>query len=83
MIVAVEINRWLLLALINVFLLVADLFLLLLGLNLYVLNAIAPDVKLGTILWGSLPFALILLLGIVILCVFPGIATWLPEVLMG
>ena len=53
------------------------------GLNLYVINGIAPDVRLQTILWGALPFMLCMMLGIVILCVFPEIATWLPEYLMG
>jgi tripartite ATP-independent transporter DctM subunit len=53
------------------------------GLNLYVINGIAPDVRLPTILWGSLPFMLCMVLGIVLLCLFPGIALWLPEVLMG
>jgi len=35
------------------------------------------------ILLGALPFALIMVLAIVILCVFPRIATWLPDLLMG
>lgn len=53
------------------------------GLNLYVINSIAPDVRLPTILWGALPFMLCMVLGIVLLTIFPGIATWLPEYLMG
>lgn len=53
------------------------------GLNLYVLNAIAPEVKLPTILWGALPFMLCMVVGIVLLCIFPDIATWLPNYLMG
>jgi C4-dicarboxylate transporter, DctM subunit len=53
------------------------------GLNLYVINGIAPDVPLSRILWGSLPYVLCMLLAILILCVFPGIATWLPDMLMG
>ena len=53
------------------------------GLNLYVINGIAPDVPLGTILKGSLPYVLCMVAGIVILCLFPGIATWLPTFLMG
>jgi TRAP-type C4-dicarboxylate transport system permease large subunit len=53
------------------------------GLNLYVINGIAPNVKLQTILWGALPFMLCMVLGIVLLCLFPQIATWLPEALMG
>ena len=53
------------------------------GLNLYVINAIVPDVKLTTVLLGALPFMLCMVLGIVILCLFPGIATRLPTTLMG
>ena len=53
------------------------------GLNLYVINGIAPDVRLPTILWGSLPFMLCMVLAIVLLCLFPGLATWLPDLLMG
>lgn len=53
------------------------------GLNLYVINGIAPDVKLTTILWGAFPFMLCMLLGILLLILFPGLATWLPNALMG
>ncbi|MCR9237192.1 MAG: TRAP transporter large permease [Alphaproteobacteria bacterium] len=53
------------------------------GLNLYVINGIAPDISLRTILMGSLPFVACMLLAIVLLCLFPGIATWLPEAVMG
>jgi len=53
------------------------------GLNLYVINGIVPDVKLPTILWGALPFMLCMVLGILLLVLFPGIATWLPDYLMG
>jgi tripartite ATP-independent transporter DctM subunit len=53
------------------------------GLNLYVINAIAPDITLRDILMGSMPYVLCMALGIVILCVFPGIATWLPDAVMG
>ena len=123
-IAALEGNRWVLLACINLFLLVAGLFLppvavILMaaptlvpivehvgfdpiwfgvmltlnmeiglitppvGLNLYVINSIAPEVKLPTILWGALPFMLCMVLGILLLILFPGIATWLPTHLMG
>jgi TRAP-type C4-dicarboxylate transport system permease large subunit len=119
-----DVNRWVLLAIINLFLLVAGFFLppvavilmtapILLpiinaagfdpywfaiimtinleiglitppvGLNLYVINSIAPDVPLRTILAGAMPFVLMMVLGIVILCVFPGLVTWLPDLLMG
>lgn len=119
-----EVNRWVLMGLINLFLLVAGFFLppvavilmtapILLpiitqagfdpywfaviltinmeiglitppvGLNLYVINGIAPDIPLQTILRGSLPYVLCMVAGIVILCIFPQIVTWLPTVLMG
>ena len=53
------------------------------GLNLYVIKGISPDITLPEILRGSLPFMLCMVLAIVILCFFPGIATWLPNYLLG
>ncbi len=53
------------------------------GLNLYVINGIAPDIPLKTILAGSAPFVGCMILAILILCLFPGLATWLPNTLMG
>ncbi|MEM7544814.1 MAG: TRAP transporter large permease [Pseudomonadota bacterium] len=53
------------------------------GLNLYVINGIAPDIPLKTILQGSLPFVACMVIAILLLCVFPGIATWLPDAVMG
>jgi tripartite ATP-independent transporter DctM subunit len=53
------------------------------GLNLYVINGIAPDIKLKTILMGSLPYVGCMVVAILLLCVFPGIATWLPDAVMG
>ncbi|KPK13704.1 MAG: C4-dicarboxylate ABC transporter [Betaproteobacteria bacterium SG8_41] len=123
-IAALEINRWLLMGLINLFLLVAGMFLppvaiilmtapILLpivvqagfdpywfaviltlnmeiglitppvGLNLFVINGITPDIRLPVILRGALPFVLLMVVGILILFLFPGIATWLPDRLMG
>ena len=123
-IATLEVNPWLLLFYVNIFLLVAGLFLppvavILMtaptlvpiieqagfdpiwfgvvltinmeiglitppvGLNLYVINGIVPDVKLPTILWGALPFMLCMVVGIILLALFPGIATWLPDYLMG
>ena len=119
-----DVNRWVLMAIVNLFLLVAGFFLppvavilmaapILLpiittagfdpiwfavvltinmeiglisppvGLNLYVINGIAPDISLRTILTGSLPYVACMLLAIVLLCLFPGIATWLPDMVMG
>ncbi|MEO0748302.1 MAG: TRAP transporter large permease [Pseudomonadota bacterium] len=53
------------------------------GLNLYVINGIAPDISLKTILQGSLPFVACMIVAIILLCIFPGIATWLPNAVMG
>ena len=52
-------------------------------LNLYVINGIAPKIKLPTILYGALPFMMCMVVGMLLLCLFPGIATWLPDYLMG
>ncbi|MCE8025287.1 MULTISPECIES: TRAP transporter large permease [Halomonadaceae] len=119
-----EVNRWVLMGIINLFLLVAGFFLppvavivmtapILLpiilaadfdpywfaviltinleiglitppvGLNLFIIKGIAPDISLRNILLGSLPYALCMVLGIVLLCFFPGIALWLPNLIMG
>ena len=53
------------------------------GLNLFVINGISPDIRLPTILKGALPFMGCMVVAIVILCVFPELATWLPRKLMG
>jgi len=53
------------------------------GLNIYIVSSIAPDVPVTRIMWGTLPYVLCMMLQIVILCVFPEIATWLPDRLMG
>ncbi len=119
-----DVNRWVLMAIINLFLLVAGFFLppvavilmtapILLpiitqagfdpywfaviltinmeiglitppvGLNLYVINGIAPEISLQSILKGSIPYVLCMVLAIVILCLVPEIATWLPNAVIG
>lgn len=122
--VALELNRWVLLFAINIFMLILGCFLppvaiiLMLmpiltpvleannfnliwfavlltinmevglitppvGLNLYVLRGVAPEVPLSSILLGSLPYVFIMLAFMVLLCFVPEIATWLPDKLMG
>ena len=122
-IASMEVNRWVLILVINIFLLVCGMFsagrrdrhggaLLLpivtqagfdpywfaviltikmevglisppVGLNLFVINAIAPNVPTQDVLWGALPYVLVMFLGILILCVVPGIATLLPDLILG
>ncbi len=53
------------------------------GLNIYIVNAIAPDVPVTRVMWGTIPYVLCMFLAIVILSAFPQIATWLPDKLMG
>ena len=53
------------------------------GLNIYIVNSIAPDVPVARIMYGTIPYVLCMMLAIVILCMFPDIATWLPDTLMG
>jgi tripartite ATP-independent transporter DctM subunit len=53
------------------------------GLNIFVIQGIAPEIPLSKILWGTLPYVILMMLQIVILCIFPQIATWLPSLVMG
>ena len=54
-----------------------------LGLNIFVIKNIAPDISLSEIIWGTLPFVLLMMFAVLLICVFPAIATWLPVALMG
>jgi C4-dicarboxylate transporter, DctM subunit len=53
------------------------------GLNIYIINSIAPDVPLMKVMLGTIPYVLCMMLQIAILCLLPDIATWLPDTLMG
>jgi TRAP-type C4-dicarboxylate transport system permease large subunit len=53
------------------------------GLNLFVIKNIAPDITLGQIIRGVLPFVGLMLGAVVLICVFPGIANGLPDAVMG
>jgi tripartite ATP-independent transporter DctM subunit len=52
------------------------------GLNIFVIKNIAPDIALGDIIRGVLPFVVLMLLAVVLICFFPGIATALPDWVM-
>ena len=53
------------------------------GLNIFVINRIAPDIGLGPIIWGTLPFVALMAVAVVILSVVPGIAMGLPDLVYG
>ena len=52
------------------------------GLNLFVIKNIAPDISISTIMWGALPFVVLMAVAILAVCFVPDIALWLPS-LMG
>jgi tripartite ATP-independent transporter DctM subunit len=49
------------------------------GLNVFVLKSMTPDVPLGTIYRGVIPFVAADLFKLVLLVLFPAIALWLPS----
>jgi TRAP-type C4-dicarboxylate transport system permease large subunit len=49
------------------------------GLNIFVIKNIAPDIPLGDVIWGVLPFVVLMTLAVVVLCFAPEIAIWLPD----
>jgi tripartite ATP-independent transporter DctM subunit len=53
------------------------------GLNIFVIRNIAPDIALKDVIWGVMPFVGLMFLAIFIICVAPGIATAFPDAVMG
>ncbi|KQV87240.1 C4-dicarboxylate ABC transporter [Massilia sp. Root351] len=53
------------------------------GLNIFVIKNIAPDIPLRDVIWGVAPFVVLMFVAVVLLCLFPGIATGLPDMMMG
>src|SRR6266567_5703295 len=53
------------------------------GLNIFVIRNVAPDIPLSEVIWGTLPFVLLMMLAVLLLCFFPGISTGLPDLVMG
>ncbi len=53
------------------------------GLNIFVIKNIAPDIPLKDVILGVLPFVGLMFVAILLMCVLPGIATALPDLVMG
>jgi tripartite ATP-independent transporter DctM subunit len=53
------------------------------GLNIFVIKNIAPDISLNEIIWGVFPFVIIMIFSVVLLCFVPEIATGLSDLVMG
>jgi C4-dicarboxylate transporter DctM subunit len=51
------------------------------GINVFVINSIARDITLGRIYRGTMPFIMVDVIRLVILCAFPAISLWLPGYL--
>jgi tripartite ATP-independent transporter DctM subunit len=53
------------------------------GLNLFVIRNVAPDIPLSEVIWGTLPFVLLMMAAVIVLCFVPEISTLLPNLVMG
>ena len=53
------------------------------GLNIFVIKNVAPDIPLKDIVWGVMPFVGLMAVAVVLMCFMPGIATWLPDAVLG
>jgi C4-dicarboxylate transporter DctM subunit len=53
------------------------------GLNLYIVKNIAPDVPMSHVLLGVVPFVIIEGIVIACVCIWPELATWLPDRMIG
>jgi tripartite ATP-independent transporter DctM subunit len=51
------------------------------GLNIFVIKNIAPDIPLGEVIWGVMPFVGLMLFAVLLLCFVPEIATWFPTMI--
>jgi C4-dicarboxylate transporter DctM subunit len=53
------------------------------GLNIFVIKNVAPDISLKEVIWGVMPFLGLMFVAVFLLCLFPEIATGLPNLVMG
>lgn len=49
------------------------------GLNVFVVSGVCPDVSINDTFRGALPFCFMVFLGIVFMVIFPDVVTWLPR----
>jgi TRAP-type C4-dicarboxylate transport system permease large subunit len=53
------------------------------GLNIFVIRSVAPDIPLAEVIRGTLPFVALMAVAVLLLCTIPQIATWLPNIVLG
>jgi C4-dicarboxylate transporter DctM subunit len=52
------------------------------GLNLLIVKRMLPENSMGQLFKASLPFLMTIIVAVIILCIFPQIALWLPNILI-
>jgi C4-dicarboxylate transporter DctM subunit len=53
------------------------------GVTMFVVHGVAEDSTMSEVVWGSLPFATIMIATLVLLSFYPSIVTWLPSTIIG
>ena len=53
------------------------------GLNIFVIRNIAPDIPLRDVIFGTLPFVVLMFLAVILLSLAPQLVTGLPDIIMG
>ena len=53
------------------------------GLNLFVIRNVAPDIPLKQVILGVMPFVGLMMLAVLILCVFPDLSLVMPDWILG
>jgi TRAP-type C4-dicarboxylate transport system permease large subunit len=49
------------------------------GMNIFVIKSVLEDIKISTIFVGVIPFIITDIIRLIILVIFPALATWLPS----
>ena len=52
------------------------------GLNMFVIHGISGGRPIGEVIWGSLPFGILMLVVLDLIGIFPGLVSWLPSTLV-
>jgi tripartite ATP-independent transporter DctM subunit len=53
------------------------------GLNIFVIRSVAPDIPLRDVVLGVLPFVALMTLAVVLMSLAPQISTWFPDAVLG
>jgi C4-dicarboxylate transporter DctM subunit len=48
-----------------------------------VIKSIAPDIPPRGVIWSMMPFVVPMIFAVIVLCIFPGIATGLADAVLG